>query len=525
MRPVGSGRVILLGADLAAEPYRGWDGSTRLWGRLLPGDALAEWFGGRPDVEGSVSSMSQALTNLPELEIPPAELLLAVIAGYIILIGPISYLVLRRVDRRELAWITAPLLIVVFTATSYGIGLALKGSDVIVNQIALVRSASEGGAATVETYAGVFSPTRRTFDLRVDADALIATVGVDKGMVDARSGGLSEQGDPARLRELAVSTGGFQVVRSDGVTDHEPALSVAWEAAGGELVGTVTNVGEVALSDVAYISTSGGELIGDLGPGESGTFTVDNLNLNASSASDQVYGFGGFDSNDADQRRVAARRGVIDSLVGFGGGMPAMDGGVQVVGGRGPYVIGWHASEGPMPIVLEDGRAQRYGETAEVVGVRPMALSGQVSVSPAQMSVALVETEGQVESLGPGVISVGDGTATFSIALPLEMSGLAVSEAEIVIGPDPSMVFGDPGQFQGFWPPGISLELRDPVTGAWTPLGDISEGSRFGVEDPASAVSSTGRIEVRFVGSDELDPAMGMSSVFVSASVSGVLDR
>jgi hypothetical protein len=526
MRSVGSGRVTLLGADLAAEPYRGWDGSTRLWGRMLPGDALAEWFGGQPDVEGGASAMSQALTNLPELEIPPAELLLAVIAGYIILIGPISYIVLRRLDRRELAWITAPALVVVFTATSFGIGTALKGSDVIVNQIALVRTASEGGAATVETYAGIFSPTRQTFDLRVDDDALMATVDLSFGGIDTREGGLSEQGNPARLRDLAVSTGGFQVVRADGVTEHEPALAVTWETADGDLVGTVTNVGETPLADVAYISASGGELVGDLAPGESGEFTVDSLNLNGSPASEQVYGFGGFDPDSVEQRRVAARRAVIDALIGYGSGVPAIDGAVQVVGGRGPYLIGWHASDGPMPIVLEAGQAQRYSEAAEVIGIRPIAPGGEVTVTPAQMSVALVETTGQVESVGPGMTSVGDGTATFSIALPLEMSGMAVSEVEVVVGPDPSMVFGDQGGgFGGFWPLGIALELRDPATGAWTRLGDLSERSTFEVADPASAVSASGRIEVRVVGSDELDPNFGMPSVFVSASVRGVLDR
>jgi hypothetical protein len=526
MRSVGSGRVILIGADLAAEPYRGWDGSTRLWGRLLPGDALEEWFGGRPDIEGSATAMSQALTNLPELEIPPAELLLAVIAGYILLIGPVSYLVLRRLDRRELAWVTAPLLVVLFTATSFGIGLALKGSDVIVNQIALIRTAEGGSAATVETYAGVFSPTRQAYDLRVDADALMARVDTSFGDGTDRSGGVSEQGNPARLRSLAVGTGGFQVVRSDGVTDHEPSLTITWESVDGELIGTVTNVGDVPLSDVAYISSSGGELVGDLAPGESDEFAVDMTNLNASSASDQVYGFGGFDPDSPDQRRVAARRGVIDALVGFaGGGFPVVDGGIQVVGGRGPFVIGWHASDGPMPVLLEGPEAQRYGETAEVVGVRPTAVAGEVTVSPIQMSVALVETTGQVESIGPGTTAIGDGTATFSIALPLEVSGLSASSVEILVGPDPSMVFNDPGAFGGFWQPGITVEVRNPESGAWTELGDISQRSRFEIDDPATVISSSGRIEVRFVGSAEVDPNIGMPSVYASARVTGILDR
>ena len=63
--------------------------------------------------------MSGALSTLPALDVPPAELLLVVIVAYILLIGPISYFVLRRIDRRELAWVTAPILVVVFTACSY----------------------------------------------------------------------------------------------------------------------------------------------------------------------------------------------------------------------------------------------------------------------------------------------------------------------------------------------------------------------------------------------------------------------
>jgi hypothetical protein len=175
MRAVGAGRVILLGSDLASDAYRGWEGSPRLWARLLPtGAMLEQFFGGFPVAEEAANSMSSALGNLPSLEVPPAELLLVVIVAYILLIGPISYVVLRRMDRRELAWVTAPLLVVLFTACSFGIGTSLKGSDVIINQISLIRTSSAGGSATVESYAGIFSPDRSTYDLSVEADALMA---------------------------------------------------------------------------------------------------------------------------------------------------------------------------------------------------------------------------------------------------------------------------------------------------------------------------------------------------------------
>ena len=49
MRPLGAGRVILLGSDLATDAYRGWEGAPRLWARLLPSSVLLEqFFGGVP---------------------------------------------------------------------------------------------------------------------------------------------------------------------------------------------------------------------------------------------------------------------------------------------------------------------------------------------------------------------------------------------------------------------------------------------------------------------------------------------
>ena len=53
---------------------------------------------------------------MPALALPSIEGLLLLLLGYIVLIGPINYLVLRRLDRREWAWVTMPLLVVGFTA-------------------------------------------------------------------------------------------------------------------------------------------------------------------------------------------------------------------------------------------------------------------------------------------------------------------------------------------------------------------------------------------------------------------------
>jgi hypothetical protein len=138
------------------------------------------------------------------------------------------------------------------------------------------------------------------------------------------------------------------------------------------------------------------------------------------------------------------------------------------------------------------------------------------------MSVAVLSTEGDATNGGPGTMILGDGSVTYSIALPLEATDMAVTELEILVGPDPSMVLGNQGGLGGFWPEGFTLEVRDPTSDAWTLLGDISQRSSFEIDDPGTAISATGRIEVRITGVEQ-NPNFGQSSVFVSARAAGVI--
>jgi hypothetical protein len=259
-------------------------------------------------------------------------------------------------------------------------------------------------------------------------------------------------------------------------------------------------------------------MVADLEPGESAEFTIPANNFNGSSASDQVYGFGGFDSTSDEQRRIMVRRQVIDALVGYGG--MVTDGFVSS-GGRGPYLVGWASGEGPMPVVVDGQRVQRYETLVEVISARPSLGSGEAVLRPQHMSVSIIATDGDASPAGPGIVTLGSGSATFSISLPLEASGLVPTEVTLVVAPDPGIAASDPGAFGGFWPPGYTLEVLDPTSGTWTNLGDVSQQSRFDVDDPASVMSASGRIQARVTGA--AGGNFGGNQFFVSAGVSGVV--
>ena len=131
------------------DPTIGWlaesSAGEGLWRRLLP----ARSSGG--PVVGDDSQIVSAASQLPTLALPPIGGLIALLGAYILLIGPINYLVLKRLDRREWAWVTMPALIVVFAVASYGIGSFLRGSEVIVNEVAIVRGAPGATEGTAQS--------------------------------------------------------------------------------------------------------------------------------------------------------------------------------------------------------------------------------------------------------------------------------------------------------------------------------------------------------------------------------------
>ena len=74
--------------------------------------------------------LHNAMTNLPALELPSIKVLLGIIAGYILLVGPVNYVMLRWLRRPGLTWFTVPMLVLLFSIGVYLLAVRIKGSDV-----------------------------------------------------------------------------------------------------------------------------------------------------------------------------------------------------------------------------------------------------------------------------------------------------------------------------------------------------------------------------------------------------------
>ena len=261
----GSGRVTLLGFD----PTTQWLAESRsvesLWRGMLPAR------GGDGTLLTDDSQLVQAVYNLPLLALPPITGLLAIIGAYILIIGPINYFVLKRLDRRELAWVTMPVLVIAFAAASVGYGSLLRGTDVVVNEVAIVRGAPDTTEATAQVYFGVFSPSRATYQVEVPSGALLASpingdpFGQGSSTLDLVQGTGPER--PSVVRNLAVGTGSLRTVRAQLAVEG-PLFHADLHLEDGTLVGTVENASQETLENAAVVLGSAVAVLGDIGPGE-----------------------------------------------------------------------------------------------------------------------------------------------------------------------------------------------------------------------------------------------------------------
>ena len=104
---------------------------------------------------------STAAATIPNLNLPPVSLVCGFVMAYMAVIGPINYLIVRGLKRRELAWVTAPLLALGFTLAAFAAGTLLRGTEPALSRLALVQVWPDARQARGDGYCGLVCPSAR----------------------------------------------------------------------------------------------------------------------------------------------------------------------------------------------------------------------------------------------------------------------------------------------------------------------------------------------------------------------------
>ena len=407
---------------------------------------------------------------------------------------------------------TVPVLIAVFTVGSFGIGALLRGSDVILNEIAIVRGAPGTDAAVAQSYLGIFSPSRATYQLRVAGDALLA-LPMNGDMFGGTTAQLDVlQGDPSRVRDLSVGFGSLRTIRAEA-SATAPKVSASLRLDEGRIRGTVTNDSDQTLIAPALVLGSSASMLPTSPPAQ--TADVD-LRLtangfNGQALSDTVvgpYDWDGGPMNETQQRNLI-RRSVIDQL-----SFDPNTGDQRRPAGRlaDAARLGQRAGR----------RRRARGRGGPPRGQRPVRGPAAVSRSTAarrsrgdMLRSNALDVSANFFSKDPWSISFGIGEVTMAYQ-PLPFEGTLTPERVVL-----AMGFGgDIGSLDGNHPTLQEQERCDPAadgcvqpqdglpeievldvrTGEWVQFAHMAGGQEYELENAARWVDpTTGQVQVKFV--------------------------
>ncbi len=221
---------------------------------------------------------------------PSLSPILVALGVYVVFVGPVLYLVLRAMRRLTLAWLVVP---AVAALVAGGVvvtgGTWRRGGDPVAD---IARQSYPGGSS-VRTETLLFN--RRGGETKVVTPpgwtAAEASVffGEDPSTAAKRR---FVGGDTGSTLSTTLEPGQVTVLRANGASAAETLVVTATATGRRTIEGTVTNPGDRPLSAVALFAAGDVKLVGDLGPGASKPFVLDDIDpamIGQVSLADQVW--------------------------------------------------------------------------------------------------------------------------------------------------------------------------------------------------------------------------------------------
>jgi len=454
----GKGSVLFSALDVAAEPLLSWPGMPSLWRYLLVlglAPAAVQTTGMPAGFAGEAfGNMAIALGNLPALDPPSLRVTGALLALYIVLVGPLNFLILRRLHRQALGWVTMPLLALGFTVVTYGLAFHEKGSTAIVNSVVVTEQPVAAGVAHVSSFVGLFAPTEQDYHVRFREPGLASSVMPPAymkgppGNAVPTLGLLVHQSATPEVDLVQLPQWSMRGVMSSRWTPAAPVVEGRLTIVADAIEGTVTNRSDRVLDDAAVVGPWGAQRLGRLAPGESMHVRLSQGD-GAYVSLPQVYS--SVDGEDDPSQPLWRTRQLRQQIVS------AMWPGTMLASGPslGPVsFVGW-TTPVEAPVTVDGHAVPASGVEVVAVGLAVNS-SAAGDLPPGIVAVRLAGAEGAVQAQG-SALSLGQGAITYLAHIPAEAPAVHRLAVHIVLLPSAS-------------PPDLSIALFNHNSGSYDDL-------------------------------------------------------
>ncbi len=497
----GSGTVYYLTADPSLEPLKSWDGMLRLYEQIVSTESnLPVWADGFQ----SWDSAGNAVSTLPELALPPFNLLCGFLLLYVATLGPVNYLVLRRLKRKELAWITIPVMVVAFSLLAFLVGSRGRGKEPVISRLAIVQVWPDTQQARVSGLLGIFSPNRATYDLEIDRNFLPHPLPNNPNMVPAGGWLFEETPDEnTQIPEMRVDVAGINALALEGQM-QSPAIrgdvTIQLTGQGISLEGEIQNQSDLALQGAVLLSPGDTWQIGDFNPGDSQQFQI-SLSDNDRASFQPIapptnypigpgylppYPYTSSDSLTIDllgsgdyyrDQETYRRFNLLNALAGYSN--PRGRGG-------GIYLAGWSTAS-PLSVQLNGQPFRNSDTTLYVIALQPSIsqANGPLALTPGLFTWSVLDAGNGASNPTPydGYLESGAFSLQYVLSQPIPYAKVKQLTMHLQ-------------SYDRQGPTGFNQYLWEFARDDWVSLPDLAWGDTV-IADPERFIGTNGEIRLR----------------------------
>ncbi|SHJ47946.1 hypothetical protein [Paramaledivibacter caminithermalis] len=273
-KKLGKGNIIITGFDMGISPFKDWDKKDEFMNEVINkylNVDITTYDDDSPMM--GTHRFDDIVSYLPYNLLPSVKSILIILILFILLVGPINYFILKRIDKRELLWITIPIIVIIFYAVIYFLGFKTRLRQPIANNISIVKVDNEAKIAQVRTKSGIMGFKNGDWDVAFNKENGIETQ--ERKDYDV----IQRFADGEIITEYYSDKDNHIIFKKAGILDVKTILIDKEmkikdkivsdiKIKDGKLVGTINNASDLKLEDIVIFYGSKYKKLGSFKEGE-----------------------------------------------------------------------------------------------------------------------------------------------------------------------------------------------------------------------------------------------------------------
>lgn len=285
----GSGAVFVTGFALS-DPVLSLRGARQIFAAIPGMSARAGQDNTQGYYAGMMNNDAQTVKGIEWMDAPSINWMLGLLLVFIVIAAPVSYFILAKRDKRDLIWITAPILALLCCGIIAGYGLHQRGNQPVSSVITVVDQRTRRQLPAFSTV-GVGANKQGAYTAQFEEDAFPQSMDSNQyaPYYSSYPGGVMPVEEAAANSGLRADVGGYPKVTFPEIAQWdmqtlslrrdlslEGPLEAVMTMTPGGVNYWVKNNTEVTLEDVTLVHSKGYTRLPALAPGEeaSGALTT-----------------------------------------------------------------------------------------------------------------------------------------------------------------------------------------------------------------------------------------------------------